>query len=102
MTGAVQLNIYYFKARLSLDWDPETTGLYLALQQLSNMTALLVALPLFIACKLPDALIAIFGLVVHCVIDVLVGLASVTYQLFIGKFELKLQLIFMLQCYHVS
>ena len=97
MAGAVQLNIYYFKARLSLDWDPETTGLYLALQQLSNMTALLVVLPIFIACKLPDALIAIFGLVVHCVIDVLVGLASVTYQFFIGKFALKLQFL----CYNI-
>ena len=88
MAGAVQLNIYYIKAKTSLDWDPETTGLYLAVHQLSNMTALLVILPIFIACKLPDALIAIFGLVVHCVIDVLVGLASVTYQLFIGKFSI--------------
>ena len=84
MTGASQLNIYYFKARLSLDWDPETTGFYLALQQLSRMVALLAILPLFIACRLPDALITIFGLVTHCVINVVVGLASVTYQLFIG------------------
>ena len=83
--GAIQLNIYYIKAKSSLDWGPETTGLYLALQQLSNMIALLVILPIFIACKLPDALIAIFGLVVHCIINVLVGLASITYQLFISK-----------------
>jgi MFS family permease len=85
MAGAVLININYFKARLSLDWDPETTGFYLALQQLSNMAALLVILPLFIACKLPDALISIFGVVAHCIINVVVGLASVTYQFFIGK-----------------
>lgn len=85
MTGAAQLNIYYFKARLSLDWNPETTGFYLALQQLSSMISLLVILPIFIACKLPDALITIFGLVAHCIINVVVGLASVTYQLFIGR-----------------
>ena len=85
MAGGASITIYYFKAKLSLDWDPETTGFFLALQQLSNMVGLLVILPFFIACKLPDALISIFGLLAHCIVNVSIGLASVTYQLFIGK-----------------
>lgn len=86
MAGATQLSIYYLKAKLSLDWDPETTGFYLALQQLSSMVALLGILPFFIACKLPDALITIFGLVANCVVNTVVGLASYTYQLFTGMY----------------
>ena len=85
MTGATQLNIYYFKARLSLDWDPEITGFYLAADQFSHMVGLLVFLPAFMACKLPDALITLFGLVCHCIMNVAVGLAAVTYELFISK-----------------
>ena len=86
MTGATGVNINFFKAKLSLDWDPETTGFYLGAQQLSHMVGLLVVLPILLACKLPDALVAIIGLAVSCAMNIIVGLAWKTYQLFIGKY----------------
>lgn len=86
MAGAVALSIYYFKANLSLDWDPEITGYFLGTQQLSHMVALLVILPALMVCKLPDALISLIGLATNFAVNLVIGLASKTYQLFISKF----------------
>ena len=87
VAGAIALFIYYFKANLSLDWDPEITGYFLGVQQVSHMVALLVILPVLMVCKLPDALISLIGLAMNCAMNLFIGLASKTYQLFIGKFQ---------------
>ena len=85
MSGSSGLSVFYFKAKLSLDWDPEITGFYLGAQQLSHMVGLLVILPVLMVCKLPDALISLIGLAVNCAMNVFIGLAGKTYQLFISK-----------------
>ena len=93
MSGSVGLAVYYFKAKLTLDWGPEKIGIYLGAQQLSNMFGLLVVLPLLMACKLPDAVISLIGMVIHIVINVCVGLAQKSYVFFISKFT---QMIYIL------
>ena len=86
MAGSVGMSIYYFKQKPSLNWDSEITGFYLGAEQISNMIGLLVVLPLFMACRAPDALIAIIGLAVHLAKNVFTGLALTTYQFFISKY----------------
>ena len=85
LTGSSGISIYYFKQKPALNWDPEITGFYLGLQQISNMIGLLVVLPLFMACRAPDALIALIGLTVHLAKNVFTGLAYTTYQFFTSK-----------------
>lgn len=85
VTGSVGIMFNYLKAKLSLEWGPETTGFFLGAQQLSRMATLLVILPLLVACKLPDALVALIGLAVNILSNVFFGLAGKTYQFFISK-----------------
>ena len=81
------MSIYYFKQKPSLNWDPEITGFYLGVEQISNMIGLVVVLPLFMACKTPGVLIVIIGLslAVHLARNVFTSLAWTTYQFFISK-----------------
>ena len=93
MTGSDGLAVYYFKAKLTLDWGPEKIGIYLGAQQLSFMFGLLVVLPLLMACKVPDTVISLIGMVIHIVKNVCVGLAQKSYVFFISKFT---QMIYIL------
>ena len=76
------INVFFFG---DLNWSPRKTGNYQAVSTGSHMLALMVVLPLLVTLKLHDTLIGLIGIAANVSMNLLLGLSSATYQIFIGE-----------------
>lgn len=80
--GILNIQVLFFKA---IDWGPKMIGIVQSLSQASSIAVVLLVLPILVALKLPDTLIVLIGLFFSYGMAVFMGLASITYQYFIGE-----------------
>lgn len=83
--GSQQIGVLFLKTGDPFDLDPGTIGYQQMTAQISHMIGLLFVLPLLIALKFPDALIALIGLASSAGMNIFTGLAKLNYELFISK-----------------
>ena len=79
-----EIHVFFFGA---LNWSTRMTGFYQGIHTGSHMLGLMVLIPLLVALKVPDTLMILCGLVAHTSLNLLLGLSSASYQIFIGEFE---------------
>ncbi len=82
LVGSAAVQIFFLKY---LEWGPELIGAQVALSLGSRFASLVVVLPIFVALKTPDPVIAAVGAVFNLTMNLFMGLSHKTYQVFIGK-----------------
>lgn len=68
-----------------LCWNFDLIGYFLAAKVFLNGIASLIVLPILVLLKVPDAMIVLVGLLAGAAALVIMGLASVTWVMFLGK-----------------
>ncbi len=84
VVGNSEITTFFLKNH-PLDWGPQTIGLYQATAMITHMVCLLAVLPILVALRFPDALIALIGLAFSAGMDVFTGFVKITWQMFVSK-----------------
>ena len=86
VAGAVLLAVYFLKCP-PFDLSAQMIGLYQTIQAVSRATTTAVLLTIFSAIEVPESTLALIALLFHSGCDLLTGLSTKTYQVYIGQWE---------------
>ena len=84
VAGAVLLAVYFLKCP-PFDLNAQMIGIYQGIQAGSRAVSNAVLMSVFSAMSVPEAAIALIALLFHSVCDLLTGLSTKNYQVYIGE-----------------
>lgn len=84
VAGAVLLAVYFLKCP-PFDLNAQMIGLYQSIQAASRALSNAVLMSIFSAMNVPEAAIALIALLFHSGCDLLTGLSTKNYQVYIGQ-----------------
>ena len=84
VAGAVLLAVYFLKCP-PFDLNAQMIGIYQGIQAASRALSNALLMSIFSAIKVPEAVIALVALLFHSGCDLLTGLSTKTYQVYIGQ-----------------
>ena len=85
ISGTTSVIILYL-LRDPLHWNPLQIGAFLGSNEFVHGLGLIVLLPILVHCGTKDSIIVVLSVFLTCMMDACLGLATKTWQVFVGEF----------------